>query len=243
MSPLKLGSRTASLLWLEPGRVKSGGSQRPLEGPNDDERLAASLGALPPGPTSWVLDDLWAPSVLLRDIAEVPSGQEAQEAFFRWRFGQALALEAPHAVQALQVDPGVWLLAGLPQEQRDRWMSLALRLGRPIHKLVPRWLWLYNRLAPGRTLPGVVLSLGPAVDGGHSGTLAAWGRSLFLLRQWADPIDIEGWQTERLLPTLAFLQRENRTPQELWVWGAQRWPEGPLQAQIIQPEIPDQEAL
>lgn len=243
MSPLKLGSHAASVLWLEPGRIKGGATQRALEGLPDEDRLAQCLNALPQGPTAWILDDLWAPAALLRDIVEVPSGQEAQEAFFRWRFSQALALEAPHAVQALQVDPGVWLLAGLPLDQRDRWLSLALRLGRPIHKLVPRWLWLYNRLAPGRTMPGVLLSLGPAVNGRHTGTLAAWGRSLFLLRQWSEPLEVEGWQAERLLPTLAFLQRENRSPQELWVWGAPRWPEGPLQPQILQPEIPDQETL
>jgi hypothetical protein len=122
-------------------------------------------------------------------------------------------------------------------------MALALRLGRPIHKLVPRWLWLYNRLAPTRELPGVLLSLGPAGNGRFTGTLAAWGRTLFLLRQWSEPLDIEGWQSERLLPTLAFLQREGRSPQELWIWGVPRWPESSLPAQVIQPEIPDQETL
>ena len=243
MSAIKIGSNSASVVWLEPGRMRTAAGQRPLEGQPDEDRLAQALNALPQGPTTWILDDLWAPAALLRDIAEVPSGQEAQEAFFRWRFNQALALEAPHAVQALQVDPGVWLLAGLPQELRDSWLSLALRLGRPIHKLGPRWLWLYNRLAPSRQLPGVLLSLGSAGNGRYTGTLAAWGRTLFLLRQWSEPLDIEGWQSERLLPTLAFLQREGRSPQELWVWGVPQWPESSLPVQVIQPEIPDQEAL
>lgn len=243
MTALRLGSHTASVLWLEPGRIRAGNSQRPTDGLPDEDRLAQVLNALPQGPTSWVLDDLWAPSVLLRDIAEVPSGQEAQEAFFRWRFNQALALDAPHTVQALPVDPGVWLLAGLPQELRDAWLSLALRLGRPIHRLVPRWLWLYNRLAPSRQLPGILLSLCPAGKGRFTGTLAGWGRTLTLLRQWSEPLDLDAWHAERLLPTLAFLQREGRSPQELWVWGVPSWPDGTLPPQVIQPEIPDQEAL
>jgi hypothetical protein len=243
MSAISLGSHAASVLWMEQGRIRTGAGQRPSEGLPDEDRLAQALNGLPQGPTCWIVDDLWAPAALLRDIAEVPSGQEAQEAFFRWRFNQALALDAPHSVQALQVDPGVWLLAGLRQELRDNWMALALRLGRPIHKLVPRWLWLYNRLAPTRELPGVLLSLGPAGNGRFTGTLAAWGRTLFLLRQWSEPLDIEGWQSERLLPTLAFLQREGRSPQELWIWGVPRWPESSLPAQVIQPEIPDQETL
>jgi hypothetical protein len=243
MSFLTLASRTASLLWLEPGRIRAGAHSRPSEGLPDEDRLAQALTALPQGPTSWILDDLWAPSVLLRDIAEVPSAQEAQEAFFRWRFNQALALDTPHIVQPLQVDEGLWLLAGLPQERRDTWLALALRLGRPIHKLVPRWLWLYNRLAPTRELPGILLSLGSSGDGRFTGTLAAWGRTLSLVRQWSEPMDLEAWHAERLLPTLAFLQREGRTPQELWVWGVPRWPESSLTAQVIQPEIPDQESL
>lgn len=243
MSAFGFGTRAASVLWLEPWRIRAGGTQRPTEGLPDDDQLAQVLSAMPAGPTSWILDDVLAPTALLRDIVELPSGPEAQESFFRWRFAQALALEAPHAVQALQVDPGVWLLAGIPLEQRDRWIALALRLGRPIHRLVPRWLWLYNRLAPSRDLPGVLLSLGAVGNGRWTGTLVAWGRTLALVRQWTEPAELEGWHADRLLPTLAFLQREGRTAQELWVWGPPHWPEGALQAQLIQPEIPGSEAI
>jgi hypothetical protein len=73
--------------------------------------------------------------------------------------------------------------------------------------------------------------------------LAAWGRTLTLLRQWADPADSETWQQERVLPTAAYLQRDSRPPQELWVWGTGSWPEPGLPLHIIQPEIPTQEAL
>jgi hypothetical protein len=243
MSPAGFSSRSGSVLWLEPHRIRAGSHQRPIEGRPDEDQLAQALNALPQGPTLWILDDLFAPSALLRDIVEVPTGAEAQEAFFRWRFNQALALEGSFAVQSLLVDPGVWLLAGLPAESRDAWLALALRLGRPIHGLIPRWLWLYNRLAPSREKPGLLLSLCPVANGRFTGTLAAWNRTLTLLRQWSEPLDPEGWQNERVLPTTAFLQRENRGPQELWVWGASRWPESGLPAQMIQPEVPEVEAL
>lgn len=243
MSAAGFARRNAAVLWLEPHRIRAGAHQRPLEGPLDEDRLAQALSALPQGPSLWILDDLMAPSALLRDIVEVPPGAEAQEAFFRWRFNQALALEGSYAVQSLQVDPGVWLLAGLPAETRDAWLALALRLGRPIHGLLPRWLWLYNRLAPGRERPGLLLSLCPAGNGRYTGTLAAWGRTLTLLRQWSEPLDPEGWQNERVLPTTAFLQREGRSAQELWVWGAPRWPDSGLPAQVLPPDLPETEAL
>ena len=239
--------RSASVLWIEPHRIKAGSHQRPLEGWPTEDQLAQALSALPQGPTLWILEDLYAPSVLLRDIVEVPPGAEAQEAFFRWRFNQAMAQEGNFAVQSLQVDPGVWLLAGLPSETRDAWLALALRLGRPIHGLIPRWLWLYNRLAPAREKPGLLLSLGQAGPGRCTGTLAAWGRSLTLLRQWTEPLELEGWLQERVLPTTAFLQREGRGAQELLVWGAPKWPEigaaAGLPTLLIQPEIPEVEAL
>lgn len=243
MSPTGFAKRSASVLWLEPHRIRGGSHQRPLDGLPDEDQLAQALSALPQGPTFWILDDLFAPSALLRDIVEVPSGAEAQEAFFRWRFNQALAVEGTFAVQSLQLDPGVWLLAGLPSETRDAWLALALRLGRPIHGLIPRWLWLYNRLAPSREKPGLLLSLCPAGNGRFTGTLAAWGRTLTLLRQWTEPMDPEEWQNERVLPTTAFLQREGRNPQELWIWGTARWPEASLPAQMIQPDLPETEAI
>jgi len=243
MSPMGFAKRSASVLWLEPHRIRAGSHQRPLEGLPDEDQLAQALNALPQGPTFWILDDLLAPSALLRDIVEVPAGAEAQEAFFRWRFNQALALEGVFAVQSLPLDPGVWLLAGLPSETRDAWLALALRLGRPIHGLIPRWLWLYNRLAPSREKPGMLLSICPAGNGRYTGTLAAWGRTLTLLRQWSEPMDPEAWQNERVLPTTAFLHREGRGPQELWVWGASKWPESSLPAQMIQPDLPEVEAL
>ncbi|MBI4911461.1 MAG: hypothetical protein HY823_01885 [Acidobacteria bacterium] len=243
MSLLSLGARQAGVLWLEPNRLRAGNQHRVLEGLPTEDQLAQALSSLPQGPSLWILDDLWAPAALLRDIVEIPSGPEAQDAFFRWRFAQATALEGEHAVQALQVDAGVWLLAGLPQDLRDAWLALALRLGRPIHGLVPRWVWLYNRLAPSREAPGILLSLCPAGGGRFTGTLAAWGRSLTLLRQWREPAEVEIWHAERLLPTVAFLQREGRGPQDLWIWGASKWPESALPSHLIQPEIPSTEAL
>ena len=89
----------------------------------------------------------------------------------------------------------------------------------------------------------MLLSLCPAGDGAYTGTLAAWGRNLALLRQWQDPAPPEAWIQERVLPTAAYLHRESRSPQELLVWGAPAWPEGPLPARLLPPEIPAQEAL
>ncbi|MBI3132493.1 MAG: hypothetical protein HYZ13_14350 [Acidobacteria bacterium] len=222
-------------LWVESHRLRAGEPpeirwDRPLSGLPTEDQLAQALTALDPGPTAWILDDLLAPSILLRDVAELPEGTEAREAFWRWKFQQSMALDAPHAVQALLVEPGLWLASGIREDRRDAWMALAQRLERPIHSLQPRWLHLYNRLAADMDAPGLLLSLSPAGPGRWTGTLAAWGRTLSLLRAWAEPADMSTWQDERLAPTIAYLQRESRSPQALHVHGAPDWacPELPV---------------
>jgi hypothetical protein len=243
MSPFRWGPSQGSMVWLEPHRVHAGGQTRALGAFPDEDQLAQVLSSLPPGPTSWVVDDLWTPSVLLRDFVELPSAAEARDAFFRWRYAQHFALEDPQSVQALEVEGASWLLVGMPQTLREAWLQLALRLGRPIHALVPRWLWIYNRLSPNLQAPGMLLSLARDEDGYFTGTLAAWGRTLTLLRQWNEPAAPEVWMADRVLPTAAFLQRENRSPQELMIWGARTWPEGSLTSRLLPFEIPVQEAL
>ena len=243
MSGLGLGPRQASLVWLEPHRVHAGGQSRTISGPITEEVLVMAMGGLPAGPTAWVVDDAWVPSLLLRDIVEVPAGSESREAFFKWRFGQSLGLEAPQTVQSLSLGENAWLLAGIPEAIREGWIQASLTLGRPLRSLQPRWLWLYNRLAASREVPGMLLSLCPAGDGGFTGTLAAWGRNLALLRQWTEPASPEAWIQDRVLPSAAYLQRESRSPQELLVWGAPAWPDCPIPARIIPPEIPALEAL
>lgn len=220
-----LQAPAASLLWLESHRIHAGAHRRPMAGLPTEDQLLQALGALPQGPTRWVVDDLWTPSTLLRDLTELPRGPEALEAFFRWRFNQTLALDEPHFVQALEIEPGTWLASGIREEFRDTLLGLGLRLDRTVHALTPRWLHLYNLLAPSLTLPGMLLSLSPDGQGRYAGTLVAWGRTLCLLRQWAEPMDPEGWNTERIAPSAAFLQRESRTPQTLAVWGAPTWPD------------------
>lgn len=243
MSLLRLGAAQAPAVWLEPHRIHAEGTTKPLAGLPTPDQLAQSLMALPSGPTAWIVDDLYAPSLILRDIVELPSGDEARDSFFRWRFSQHLALDTPHSVQATALGDGAWLLAGIAESLRDEWMHEGTHLGRPIHSLIPRWLWLYNRLAPSRETPGMLLSLCPHPGGTYTGTLAAWGRTLTLLRQWSDPVSPEVWNAERVAPTSAFLQRESRTPSELTVWGAPQWPAGPLPHQVLAAELPTVEAL
>jgi hypothetical protein len=228
-----LQAPVASLLWLEAHRIYAGAHRRTLSAPPTEEQLAQALASLPQGPTRWVLDDLWTPSILMRDLTELPKGAEAQEAFFRWRFTQALALEEPHFVQALEIEPGTWLASGIREELRETLLQLGLRLDRNLHSLTPRWLHLYNLLAPSLELPGMLLSLSPAGQGRYAGTLVAWGRTLCLLRQWSEPMDPQGWNEERITPSAAFLQRESRTPQSLAVWGAPAWPDAGLPARIL----------
>lgn len=228
-----LRSTEATLLWLEAHRIQAGTHRRPLLGAPTEDQLAQALAALPPGPTRWVVDDLWAPSILLRDLLEFPKGAEAQEAFFRWRFAQSLALTEPHYVQALEVEPGAWLAVGIREDLRESLLGLGLRLDRPLHGLTPRWLHLYNLLAPSLDKPGLLLSLSPVADGRYSGTLVAWGRTLCLLRQWAEPLDPQAWNEERIAPSAAFLQRESRSPQQLFIWGALAWPDSGLAMRML----------
>lgn len=222
---MNLGRRARSLLWMENHRLVAGAHRRPLHGRPTEDQLAQALTALPEGATSWVVDDLWAPALLARDIAELPPGGEAKEAFFRWRFQQAFGTETPWAVQAVRLEDGPWLLSGLPEPAREAWTALAAKLNRPVVSLQPRWLWLFNRLAPALDMPGMLLSLSPLGDGRYTGTLAAWGRGLCLLRQWEEPMTAAGWNEERISPSAAFLQRESRSPQMIHIWGAEgEWP-------------------
>lgn len=223
----------ASLLWLESHRIQAGTHRRPLGGLPTEDQLAQALAALPQGPTHWVVDDLWTPTVLMRDLTELPRGTEAQEAFFRWRFAQVLALEEPHFVQAEEIEPGLWLAAGIREDLRESLLQLGLRMDRTLHGLTPRWLHLYNLLAPTLDMPGLLLSLSPAGGGRYAGTLVAWGRTLCLLRQWSEPLDPAGWNEERIAPSAAFLQRESRTPQGLAIYGAPDWPASDLPIRIL----------
>ncbi|HEX4845251.1 MAG TPA: hypothetical protein VFV26_03470 [Geothrix sp.] len=228
-----LQAPATSLLWLEAHRVQTATHRRALSAPPTEDQLAQALTSLPLGPTQWVLDDLWTPSVLLRDLTELPKGAEAQEAFFRWRFNQTLALAEPHFVQSLDIEPGTWLACGIREDFRESLLQLGLRLDRTLHGLTPRWLHLYNLLAPTLNLPGMLLSLSPAGEGRYAGSLVAWGRTLCLLRQWSEPLDPQGWNEERIAPSAAFLQRESRTPQSLAIWGAPLWPETGLPVRIL----------
>lgn len=243
MSLLNLSPRQARVLWLEPHRLVANGQSRSAEGLPAEEQLAQALTALPLGATKWIIDDLWAPAVILREIVEAPGSGEAREQFFRWKYVQALALEGAHAVQTLPLGEASWLAVGIPAELREAWIALATRLNRPIHALVPRWLWLYNRLAPTQELPGMLLSLCPNPEGGYTGTLAAWGRHLTLVRQWSDPASEEAWMEERVQPTASYLARDGRGPKDLWVWGAPSWPSGEFHVRPIPPTLPTQEAL
>lgn len=237
MSLLKLKPKDASMVWLEPHRVHAGGRDLPL---GDPAEVARSLGGVPEGPAHWVVDDLWMPCLLVRDLVEVPARREAREAFFRWRFTQSLGLDTAPWVQAAALGGHAWLLAGMDCALRDGWLQAAAAARRPIRSLVPRWLWLYNRLAPSREGPGLLLSLCPG-EQGYTGTLAAWDHQLLLLRQWAEPAPPEVWQEDRVLPTVAYLHRDGRTPRELQVWGTASWPEGPVPATCLPAVLPDRE--
>ncbi|MFZ1615263.1 MAG: hypothetical protein WAT51_13880, partial [Holophaga sp.] len=82
MSGFNLKASPASVVWVEPHRLTAGGKTLPLDGLPQEDQIAKVLQELPQGATSWVVDDLWAPSVLLRDVVALPTGIEAQEAFF-----------------------------------------------------------------------------------------------------------------------------------------------------------------
>jgi hypothetical protein len=238
---LNLGAGPASMVWLEPDRVHAGGKAQALADAADPDTLASALRDLPPGPTRWVVDDAWVPSVVLRDIVEVPAGAEARDAFFRWRFAQSLGLEAPHAVQAVALPEHAWVLAGVEERLREAWIQASTAAARPMRSLQPRWLRLYNRLAATREGPGMLLSLRPCGDGAFSGTLAAWGRHLALLRQWTDAAPAEDWVRERVLPSAAYLHREAKGPHELLVWGTGEWPDTGLPTRFLPPGIPSGE--
>lgn len=230
------------MVWLEPRRVHAGGQIRAISGPLAEDTLLAALGDLPPGPARWVVDDAWIPSILLRDIVELPAGAEARESFFAWRYAQSLALEAPQAVQALSLGDNAWLLAGLPEATRESWVQVSLALNRPMRSLQPRWLWLFNRVAASREVPGMLLSL-CAGDSGYTGTLVAWGRQVALLRQWTEPAAPEAWVQDRVLPSVAYLHRESRAPHDLLVWGAPSWPDCGVPCRLLPPGIPAREEL
>lgn len=241
-----IGSSGNPVVWVEPHRLKAGGQNRTTEGFPSPDDLAQALASLPTGPTHWIVDDLWAPTLFSQDVVELPKGTEAREAFFQWRYAQGLGLEAPQAVQALPIG-NAWLLVGIPKALLEPWTQVATRLGRPIQAMVPRWLWLYNRLAPSQEAPGILLSLAASEEGRFTGSLVAWGSTLNLIRQWQESADVETWMRERILPTIAYLQREGTNPQGIWIWGGPmgsgHWPAGPVAFHLLPPEIPAQEVI
>ena len=243
MNTIKLGSKYASIVWMESKRVCVDGNRYSFSEVDMVQQLAKAVAQLPLKQTCWIVDDTLVPTLLLHGIVEIPVDAETRNAFFCWRYSQSLGLDSSQIIQALNLEKDVWLLFGIPQQQFDIWTQSAKMASHSIRKLIPRWVWLYNRLAPTREVPGMLLSLSASDDELFTGTLAAWKGNLVLLRQWTDPVSIETWNAERVLPTIAYLQREKCSPQELCVWGSDYWPDCGICTQIIQPEIPTREAI
>ena len=243
MRLLSIKASQGNVVWIEPNRLVIGGKIRVIDGFPTEDQLALALTSIPAGPTKWILDDLIAPSVIVKDIVEVPKGTEARESFFRWKYGQSLAIEGAHAVQGLSLGEQGWLLAGMPLNLQEAWINLAAKLGRPVHAMIPRWLWLYNRAAPTREKAGLLLSLCQTDRDKFTGSIATWGRTLSLIRQWPDAANINAWTSDRIGPTVAFLQRDGRTPTEFLVWGPDDWPNGSIPHKVFQSIIPSHEAV
>lgn len=232
-----------SVVWIEPNRLMAGGKVIATNGLPNEDQLAQALTHLPVMPTKWILDDIIAPSMVMKDIVEVPKGTEARESFFKWKFSQSLATEGSYAVQGLSLGEQGWLLSGILHDLQEKWINIAAKMGRPLHLMVPRWLWLYNKAASTREKPGMLVSLFQTEENKFTGSIATWSRTLTLLRQWPDAADIQSWTSDRIEPTLAYLHRDGRTPSEILVWGPDDWPAGTIPHKVFQSEIPNQEAI
>jgi hypothetical protein len=243
MKPFTFKATFGSVVWIEPNRVVAGSRAVAASGLPTEDQLGRALAFLPAGPTKWVLDDIIAPSMVVKDIIEVPKGSEARESFFRWKFAQALALDGNYTVQGLSLGDQGWLLVGMPRDLQETWVNLAAKLGRPVHVMIPRWLWLYNRAASTREKTGMLLSLLKTDGNLFTGSLATWGKTLSILRQWPEAADIKTWISDRIEPTVAFLGRDGRTPLEMLVWGISDWPDGSIPHKVFQQDIPSREAI
>lgn len=243
MNIMSLRSKYASTIWLEANRIYASGQFHYFSENSMLEEIAETLKKLPVTPTHWIVDDALMPSLLLHNVNEAPPDTDTKNAFFNWHYNQSLCLDSPHFVQALNVEENTWLLVGLHQDLMDSWLKLADSANRPICSLMPRWVWIYNRLASTQEAPGLLLSITSSDNKTFTGTLVAWGKNLVLLRQWQDPITIDDWNNERVIPTIVYLQRESCLPRELNVWGSADWPDCGIPIKIIQPEIPTQEFI
>lgn len=232
-----------SIVWIESGSARVGGNWHNISETDATQQLARAISMLPFKKTRWIVDDTLVPSLLLRELVDVPKSAEMRDAFFSWRYSQSLGLDDSQFVQALNLEKDTWLLSGIQQQKLDIWSQSAMIAGHSINQLVPRWVWLYNRLAPTREFSGILLSLGTLGNGTFNGTLIAWKDSIVLLRQWTDYVSIEEWNRDRVCPTIAYLQREGYSPQELHVWGSDYWPDCGISTKIIQPEIPVREIM
>jgi hypothetical protein len=243
MKPFNFKAAQGSVVWIEPNRLVVASRTISTNGLPTEDQLGRALMSLPAGPTKWILDDLVAPSMVVKDIVEVPKGSDAKESYFRWKFAQALAVEGNYMVQGLSLGDQGWLLVGMPRDMQEAWVNLAAKVGRPVHVMIPRWLWLYNRAASTREKPGMLLSLLKTDENLFTGSLVTWGKTLSLLRQWPDAADIRTWLSDRIEPTVAFLGRDGRTPAELLVWGLNDWPNGNIPHMVFQSDIPSREAI
>jgi len=243
MSLFSIKAAQGNVVWIETNRLAAGGKIRITDRLATEDQLSLALSSLPTGPTKWILDDIIAPSIIVKDIAEVPRGAEAREAFFKWKYGQTLAVEGIYTVHGLSLGDQGWLLSGMPLDLQETWINLAARLGRPLHAMIPRWLWLYNRAASTREKPGMLLSLCKTEGEKYTGSIATWGKTLSLIRQWPDAVNVRTWASDRINPTIAFLQRDGRAPMEMLVWGPEEWPNGPIPHKVFQSLIPGQEAI
>ena len=234
------GSKHASMVWLEPRRVHAGGQFHPFPAPRPRTSWPGSWQGLPPGPTRWVVDDAWVPTLLLRDIVELPAGAEAREAFFK------LALHPGPAPGRAPVRPG-------PRPGRERLapgghapgppgeLGPGRRRRGPAH--APPRAPLALALQPAGAHPGGARACccpcAPPGDGAYTGTLAAWGRE----PPPAAPVDRArppprpGTRSGCCPPSPTSSGTPAR-PRNSWCGAPPHWPDCGMPVRILQPGDP-----
>jgi len=82
MDIIKNGSRYASIVWLGLDSVRVEGKCNHFSETDIIQQLAEVMISVPFKQTLWIVDDTLVPSLLLREIVDVPKSAELRDTFF-----------------------------------------------------------------------------------------------------------------------------------------------------------------
>ncbi len=222
MSSLKDLGQYGPIL-IDPTRILIDNIVYPSELRNIRTCIESALSGLSPHPCDVILDDFMVPSFFIESESNLPLDPMSREAFFDWRYRHLSSKTGELKTVACPIDDKGWILNGIEMDLLENLEEGFYSSGFHVKSIVPKWSYILNSLLlKSGNMPSCLVCLSPTLGGRYRGTLVAWKDSVSLFRQWAEDVNLETWNEERIYPTLAYLERTWLHKPDLYTFGTQK---------------------